>query len=720
MERVLKAVLPNGRSELYRLPEPVDFNPVGYRVLVPLRDGRGATAVVVRQFLADPEGLPYIDSFPDRFPVINPLAIEVLKNNLLEYLTTLGEAIFKLLPPWADWYQETFVYLERFSPVGLPKEVVKLAEELKKKGRLEYEKLKRSYDWRLIKFLEEKGFLKVETRWVAPKVEEYFLVAATTDEEEVLKKISRAGKRRKEETLRVIRLFSELGRELTAEEIKELADVSSQTLRYLLDKGILVKRTYTMPPFRAGVLKQSGRPAAEPPPRALFKNPTFSERLERLLPYLEHTLREGGDTLLLAPTLALAEEYHRALYPLFGDRVLLYAESLPQRERIKNWFAAAEGFPKIFITTPKNLFAPLKNLKLLVLEDESGNYKLERSPYFNLKRLAFELVKLSGGKLIVFGEPPSVELHLAESSFKVFEREKTLRVYLYDGKNPFGDETVLELLRGFSDRKTLLLVPKAGYSNLMCPRCGTLEECPRCEVFLRLEGKRAVCPVCGYSTEGLSCSRCGEALKPFGYGVDRVEELLKRQIPEGHFEFKTTLNEPINAVYEAVFVLFADRILSLPDFRKTEELFIYLTKAKLSLKEGGFLFVHTSGESHAAASLTEGEKLFYETELEMRKALKLPPFAKLYLVALTLKEENEKLALRVFKEVKTALAGLPVEVGFSKAPTFKLRERYRFQILIKTPPRLERTELKKLSGFLKELKNRYRFVRVIPNPRSFL
>ncbi len=717
----MKVVFPNGRSALYRLPEPVEFNPVGYRVLVPLRDGRGATGVVVRRLLLNHEGLPFIDSFPDRYPVINPLGLEVLKRNLSEYLTTLGEAVFKLIPPWADWYQEIFVVVSKFSPAGLPKSVLKVAEGIKRRGKLELEKAKKLYGLDLLKFLHERGILKIETRWVAPKVEERFLSPAISSVEELLERIKRASKKRKGEALKIFKLLEERGYPLELEEIVAETGVSRETLRYLLQKGVLKEKSYLPEPFKESPLKASLVEALEPPGRGLFENISFDERVRKIAAFAEKVLSEGGDVLLLTPTSEAVELYAERLGALFGDRAVPFSRRMPQKEGIKSWFKAAHHFGKLFITTPQNLFVPLRDLKLLVLDDEAGNYKMERHPYFNLKRLAFELASLKGASAVVFANPPSVEMKLFSRTFEVKREKKNFKGFLYEGENPLSDGNVLNLFGEYSTRPTLVLVPKGGYSNLRCVRCGTVVECERCEVLLRLEETgEAVCPVCGFKAEISECPRCGGELAPFGYGIDRVKGRLKNLFPEGRFSFSTYPAEPLEGRFEAVFVLFADRILSLPDFRKAEELFIYLKKALLLLKEGGFFFLHSRENSHAVSAIFEGDEIFYETEIGYRKALKLPPFSKLYLVALSLKEENENLALKVFKEIKTSLRRLPVEISFSRAPTFKLRERYRFQVLIKVPPKLSHSDMKTLTEVLKGIKKRYKFAKVIPNPRSFL
>jgi primosomal protein N' (replication factor Y) len=719
----LKVVFPNGRSEIYLLEEEIDFNPLGYRVLVPLKSSqRGATAVVVKKFLARAsEDTLRVDSFPDRFPVISPPALEVLKNNLLEYLTTLGESVFRLIPTWADWYQETFATAVDREPKGLPKTVLKIFEKLKKRGRVEYEKLKKEFDPKVLRLLQEHRLIKIETRWIAPKVEEEFFKAVTTDREEVLKRIKRAGAKRKEEVLRAISLFEELGRPLEREELLNWG-VSSQTLRYMVEKGILRRVTYSLPPFRGELLKSPRGVYAplNPPNRWELRNLSLRERIETLLRVGEWVISQGGDLLVLIPELELLEEFHQRFNEVFGDRALVYSETLPQKEKIKNWFRAYEGYGKIFITTPQWLFAPLKNPLAVYIEDEGHPaYKMFRKPYFNLKRLAFEYANLLGAKLIVSSEPPSVEQFLISKTFEVKEKERETTAVILEEKDPFGDGVLIQYLR--REGKHLILTPKRGYSNLYCSRCGIVLECPRCEVYLTYHPEGWVeCSACGFRSESIECPRCGEKTKPFGYGVERVKETLKLLLPEGDFTFST--HPPYKGEFDTVAVLFADSILSVPDFRKGEEFYRYLVKAKNRTKEGGLFLLHTlQGEHPAIKSLMEGNPLFfYKEEIEFRKLLELPPFARLYLVALNLKEENEELALKIFKRLKVALKFTPAQVEFSKAPTFRLRERYRYQILVKLPLKLDKEELKKTAQVLKELKNSYPFVRVIPNPRSLV
>ncbi|HIP98347.1 MAG TPA: hypothetical protein EYH37_03140 [Aquifex aeolicus] len=718
----LKVVFPNGRSEIYRLEEEIDFNPVGYRVLVPLKSSqRGATAIVVKKFLAKPsEATPRIDSFPDRFPVINPVALEVLKNNLLEYLTTLGESVFKLIPTWADWYQETFAVAVEKDPQGLPSGVLKIFAKLKKRGRIEYEKLKKEFDPKILRLLEEHRLIKIETRWVAPKVEEEFFKPATTDMEEVLRRIKRARAQRKEEVLKVISLFEELGRPLERDELLRLG-ISSPTLRYMEEKGLLKRVTYSLPPFRGELLKspRGVYSPINPPSRWELRNLPLEERIETLLRMGEWVISQGGDFLVLVPELELIEEFYPRLSEVFGDRAVVYAETLLQKEKIKNWFKSAEDYGKIFITTPRWLFAPLKNPLAVYVEDEGHpSYKMFQSPYFNLKRLAFEYAKLVGAKLIVSSEPPSVEQFLISKTFEVRSKETKPQRVLLEGKNPFEDGILIQYLR--REGKHLILTPKKGYSNLYCQRCGVLLECPRCEVYLAYHFNFVECPVCGFKAEKTECPRCGEGTKSFGYGIERVKETVKSLIPEGDFTFST--HPPQRGEFDSVAVLFADSILSIPDFRKGEEFYRYLIKAQNRTKKGGLFLLHTlQSHHHAVVSLLKGDSsLFYLKELEFRKLLEFPPFSRLYLVAINLEEENEQLALKIFNRLKEALKFTSAQVEFSKAPTFRLREKYRYQILVKLPLKLEDRELQKISKVLRGLKISYRRARVIPNPRSLV
>ncbi|NPB05302.1 MAG: hypothetical protein GXO08_02865 [Aquificae bacterium] len=708
----LKVVFPNGRTAVYRTFEEPDFDPVGYRVLVPLKSGKGATGVVVGRFYAEPSSeTPFVDSFPDRHPVVNKAAFWVLKKVVFEYLSTLGESLFKLLPSWADWYQETFVVPVDKNPVGLPKSLKNLFEELKRRGKVPYETFVKRFDPKLVKLLKDHHLVRIKTEWVAPKAEETFLRLKVSDPEEVLRLVSRASRRRKNEVLKLLRLFEYLDLP-TPERLRE-EGISSETLRYLEKKGVLERFTATLPPFRE-VPRQDLRPLyGRPlPERLLFKNLPFDRKLERLTEVLETALSEGRDALVLVPRLETLEKLWEVLRPRFGDRLLVHHSALSQKDSIRSWFAAAEPWPKVLLTTPQWLFAPLNKLGTVVLLDESAPaYKMQRSPYLNLKKLAFLLAKASEARLAVFADPPSLEVHLLSSSFVKEESKRNARRVLLEGRDPFRETPLVQLLSG----RSLVLVPKRGYSNLLCRRCGKLLECPRCEANLVLETSgEVVCHLCGYSAKGRLCPRCGEEAQPFGYGVDRVRKVLEGTGAE------VFTHPPQEGQFETVAVLFADALLGVPDYRKGEDLFEYLKKAENLTAEGGLFVLHSNEKDHhAVRAVLEGrDELFYETELEYRRALNLPPFSRLYLVAINLKEENEELARDLYRELKTRLFGLPAEVEFSKAPTFRLKETYRYQVLVKVPQKVEEGELKKLLKELREFKKRHRFVRIVPNPRS--
>jgi primosomal protein N' (replication factor Y) len=724
----LKVVFPNGRSSLYRLEEKINFNPVGYRVLVPLpSSGKGATAIVVKSlFMPFDSSLPMVDSFPDSHPVINPLAVELLKNHLLEHLTTLGEALFKLIPSELDWYQETFVVATDKNPVGLPPSLKEVFELLRKKGKMELEKLTKKVDKKLIQLLKEKHLIKIETRWVAPKFEEYRyrLVLKPSLAWEKLKKIR--SQKRLEEIKKLFELL-ETFIEVSQDEIKE-AGVSSATLRLLEKKGIIEKVVYTVADIKpSALLRQGVLKAQEPPRRGLFENLKTNQRLEKALSFSEWALKNSKDVLIVVPTLELLKVYHQRFMEIFGDRVVVFNDNLPTKERLKNWFYPAnKGFPKIFLTTPKWIFAPISNLGLIIAEDESSPfYKLQRHPYFNMKKLIFELAKYTRSALVLFSQPPSVEIYLKRNHFEVEEEKNFPKVEVYEGKNPLKDNGFISRLRSL-EGETLVLVPKKGYSNLYCSRCQVFIECPRCEVFLTLTEDRQIaqCPLCGYKTQPKECPHCGSPLKREGFGVERVKEVVSFYLPEERAFYGTSPNLFWDKEFDNVLILFADTLLSSPDFRRREEFLDYLTKAALLLKNPseGLFFVHSNHMEEDIIKALQGQKEeFYKNELQMRELLQLPPFSWLYLVAINLKEDKEDLAKEIYREIKTALLPFKeIEVLYSKAPIFKLREKYRYQVLVKIPAKVDREIFKKALKVLKEIRNRYKYVRVIPNPRSFL
>ena len=734
--KILQVVLSNGNKRFYLWENPENFNPIGYRVLVPLLNNKGATGIVIdcweiEKFLKihgdfKLENLPFIDSFPDRYPAINVDFIPILQNVVRRYLTSLGQAIFSLLPKELDWYQDYFVILKKANDFGLPKDLKKILEYIaKRRGSIEYEKLLRHFDSKLIHLLIKLNFLEIVKKWVAPKyTQEFFRLAVPRVKAE--KVISRLRKREKKEKASLLIELLETYGELSREEIKE-EGISSEIIYHLLKKGVIEKVVYNLPPIRANV-KLSNIWERELKSYILTDKETFlvnyplSKRKEFLkgLVY-EYMVKRKKNVLIVVPDKNSLRLYSQFLGEIFGDKIVPFANFLSSSEKIKNWFLAYSMDYKTFICTPQWILAPFNTPPAVIyIENENSTaYKMSHYPYLNIKNLLLQYAKNKSVNLVFSSYPPSLEIYLRVSKrFKPAEKKSIKEPFLagfslskevYIHKNPLKDEKFFNFLNIRAQYgEILILLPKKGFANLKCQACGEVLECSRCWSFLYLEkddtSLTAVCPICGKkekTEEVFLCPRCGEEMKPFNIGIGLLKDVLKERLPKEVFsqiKFSTAPSIDLEESFNTTLILYADKLLSLGDFRRNEAFFDYIVKASLTLKqeETSQLILHFPYEIKENPALngflSDNFSEFYEKEIEFRKLLNLPPFVWLYLIVVSFREKNDSLAQEIYEDFKKALQqfspNLMDNVEFSRAPIFKERDLYHYWIVVKIPVNL--------------------------------
>ena len=300
------------------------------------------------------------------------------------------------------------------------------------------------------------------------------------------------------------------------------------------------------------------------------------------------------------------------------------------------------------------------------------------------------------------------------------------------GERLFSDPLAIAIKRNFEDnRQTLIFLNRRGFANfLQCTRCGYVLRCSYCSVTLTLHLKRQVlrCHHCDFSrpVKG-TCPECGnETLAGVGAGTEQIEKTLHELVPEARIarmDRDTTGKRGSHAnlirSWESgdidiligtqmitkghdvsgvtlVGALLADMSLNLPDFRSAERTFQILSQVAGRSGRGndpGRVIIQTYGPEHYAIEplINHDYKNFFAKEIEFRRALGYPPFGKL--VNLRLDGPNpehvEAKARTLFKKIRTIQSGNPkyrehVEIlGPAPSPIEKLRNRYRWQLLLK-------------------------------------
>ena len=430
---------------------------------------------------------------------------------------------------------------------------------------------------------------------------------------------------------------------------------------------------------------------------------TGSGKSEVYLRAAEETIKNGKTVIYLVPEITLNHQLMSDSPSRFRGRVAVLHSALTPSQRLKHWHDAMNGKVDIVIGARSAVFAPLRNLGLIVIDEEHENsYKSSQTPRYHARQVAQKRAAASGATLIMGSATPSLEAYLGMK--RGLMKRIDLREKVAGGKNPrvriismlkenrtVSRELEAEIRRAMAEGSgTILFLNRRGYTYYYhCNSCGHVESCPNCSVALTYhkDTNRMVCHYCGYSSEPVSsCSECGSHdMSVSGFGTERVEEEVRKLFPSARIERLDTDvaggdPEAVRGIIERfrkgetdillgtqmvakglnfprlslVGVILADSTLSVPDFRAEERTFSLLEQVKGRAgryRDDGLVLIQTyRAEDEAIKAVRDSRtEEFYENELEIRKQLAFPPFTRL--VTLTLRCRTEE-------KVKEAAEGL--------------------------------------------------------------
>jgi len=482
---------------------------------------------------------------------------------------------------------------------------------------------------------------------------------------------------------------------------------------------------------------------------------TGSGKTEIYLQAMAEALAAGGGAIVLVPEISLTPqtvERFRARFSAVsaGERVAVLHSNLSEGERHDEWHAIKDGRARIVIGARSAVFAPVRNLRLIVVDEEhEHSYKQEETPRYHARDVAVMRGKLEGCVVVLGSATPSLESYRNAQLGRYQLLELTRRatefclpvVRVVDmrmqsrAKRAGGGiisqplrEAILSRLE--KREQTILFLNRRGYAtSLVCERCGRVEECPNCSVALTFHrsADRLLCHICGHAAKApAKClnPECGNpAIRFSGLGTERVEEVLGQCFPKASIRRmdsdtlrrKNEFREILAAFrvgkidillgtqmiakgldfpnVTLVGIINADLGLHLPDFRAGERTFQLLTQVAGRAGRGdveGEVVVQSFTPFHPAIQFARRHDFqgFYEQEIEFRRQLDYPPFARIALV--TLKGRNEEkvrfCADKVAQELVRRTAGLSVRFsGPAPAPLMRAETFYRFQIMLRTP-----------------------------------
>lgn len=485
-------------------------------------------------------------------------------------------------------------------------------------------------------------------------------------------------------------------------------------------------------------------------------------RERRFAPFLVHGITGSGKTILyvemaraavqqgrgvvvLVPEIGLTSHVARHFVSAFPDRVALLHSKLTSRRRWDEWDRIRSGQADVVVGARSALFAPLKDVGLIVADEEHDHaYKQEDGVTYHARDVALVMGQRWKAPVVLGSATPSLESHANASRGKY----RLIRLARRVSDRPLPDVDVVDMrFKRNPDKRLSWLSPqlhkamvdtlerrgqvvlflnRRGFAPVLrCMDCGEGVKCPHCDITLTYHkaDRHMRCHYCDHRQDLPEvCSECkSTSVAMAGAGTQKIEEDIRALFPQTgiarldmdtaqskkrRFEIMEGMEsgaiqiavgtQMITKGYHypqitLVGVVDADLGLFLPDFRSAERTYQQILQAAGRAGRGeqkGRVFIQTMSPDHHAIDSAKhyDESRFYETELRLRRQWGYPPYKRLAMIRIRARHEvvGGEGALAVLQATKQMAGGKGVEVlGPAPAPLYRLRGHYRWQILLK-------------------------------------
>ena len=482
---------------------------------------------------------------------------------------------------------------------------------------------------------------------------------------------------------------------------------------------------------------------------------TGTGKTEVFMQTCERLLAQGKGVIYLVPEIGLTRQVIEAVVSRFGNTAAVLHSGLTPSQKLSEWHRILNREARIVIGARSAVFAPVPDLGMIIIDEEhDGSYKSGNTPRYHARQVAMYRCSRLNIPLLMGSATPSVEAWnmMGEGGIK----KHVLTRRLAGGAMP---EIKCVNLSGLSidgaispvlqkeieatleeKRQAILFLNRRGFTHFFrCNSCGFELKCKNCSVSLTFHKaeKRLRCHYCGYSVSPpQSCPECGSLDVGYsGFGTEFIETEVKAKFPNARIvrvdtdslKAKGELTEKIEAFKKGEYdimlgtqmvakglnfqnlklvgVVLADTGLHMPDFRAAERTFALITQ--VAGRAGRFfpdgkVFVQTycpdsAPIAYAVAGKTEE---FYKSEIETRRMLSFPPFARL--VRLVFRAPSEKQAEAgaggaavILQKILQGAVANPSKMqeaarhteilGPAECPLSKIAANYRQQIILRGP-----------------------------------
>ena len=471
----------------------------------------------------------------------------------------------------------------------------------------------------------------------------------------------------------------------------------------------------------------------------LLHGVTGSGKTEVYIRATVEALKKGKKVIVMVPEITLTLQLFQRFSNVFVNRVAILHSGFTQRERYNEWMKVRNNEVDIVIGARSAVFAPFENIGLIIVDEEHDTaYKQDTNPRYNGRDIAIVRGKYSNAVVILGSATPSMESFYNSQTSKYeylhlpgrIDKKSLPLIEIVDikGVNIISDRLRSEMEKRIEKKEqTLLFINRRGSATfIQCSDCGYVWRCKNCSVSLTYHKKDnlCVCHYCGYSeTVSDTCPQCkGYTINYKGKGTQKIEDEIRALFPNSNIErmdrdtvrkrgeagriLKGIDERSVDILIGTqmiakghdypgitlVGIVSADESLNIPDFRASERTFQLITQVAGRAGRGdinGDVILQTYNPDHYSVKCAKEYDFigFYNQEGGLREALNYPPYSKM--VSFRIEGSNEKGVEQFshnFGKILDEIIGGQNDIeklGPSKAIIYKIRNRYRWQILLK-------------------------------------
>ncbi|MDP8323425.1 MAG: primosomal protein N' [Candidatus Stygibacter australis] len=472
---------------------------------------------------------------------------------------------------------------------------------------------------------------------------------------------------------------------------------------------------------------------------------TGSGKTEVYIQSIKKTLAEGKSALMLVPEISLTPQMVERFYNAFGENIAILHSRLNDRQRWQQWQNIRKGQSRIVIGARSAIFAPLKDIGIIIVDEEHENsYKQDTAPRYNGRDLAVMRAYLEKTVIVLGSATPSLEswhntsigkysllkLTKRPGNFKLPQVQIIDMKNMPDNKGFFSSELTSMIADRLKKKEQIILFQnRRGHSSfIQCLKCGLLIKCPNCDISMNYHSfnDTMICHYCGLVKQvPRKCPDCGSFLFNYGApGTQQIEEQLKILFPQAHILRMDSDTTTSSSSYQNMFdrmkshsidillgtqmiskgldfpnvtlvgVISADVGLSFPDFRAGEATFQLLTQVAGRSGRGeidGNVIIQTYNPTHYAitCAMSQDFPAFADIELSDRELLHYAPFFRLARIIFSGEKEPFIITTLnkykpLFQKIEDAFPkGDIYLIGPAPAPLTRIKNKFRYHIFIK-------------------------------------